>query len=179
VRAWSRAYRYALHLDVERYFPTIDHAVVRTQLARDLPSCPLRALCERILAVGGTHGAVYVPGDTLFTSQTRTVGLPLGSLLSQLWANRYLDPVDHFVKDRLGLRGYLRRMDDLLLFHGDRATLVALGRRVEEACHALRLRLHAWEVLPTQGGVSFVGYRVAGRNVRVRGTTVKRAMRRL
>ena len=122
---------------------------------------------------------MYVPGDDLFTPMQRAVGLPLGSLLSQLWANRYLDPVDHLVKDRLRLRGYLRYMDDMLLFHDDRTTLVDLARRVEDACHGLRLRLHPWEVLPTRGGVGFVGFRVIGKQVRVRRSTVTRAVRRM
>lgn len=179
VRAWSRTWRHAVHLDVVRFFPTIDHCLVRAQLARDLPDIPLRALCERILAAGGHTGDVYVPGDDLFTPQTRVVGLPLGSLMSQLWANRYLDPLDHFVKDRLRLRGYLRDMDDLLLFHDDRAALVAIAREVERFCHGLRLRLHPWCVHPTREGVEFVGYRAVRGTVRVRATTVHRAVRRL
>ena len=84
-------------------------------------------------------------------------GLPLCNLTSQLWANRYLDPIDHLVKDRLRHRAYLRYMDDMLRFHDDRAALQRLGRTLEEACWSLRLRLHPWEVRPTHGGVSFVG----------------------
>jgi len=177
--AWARTYRWWVRLDVAQYFPSIDHAVVREQLARDLPDIPLRALCERILAAGGRPGTLYVPGDDLFAPHARTVGLPLGSLLSQLFANRYLDPVDHLVKDRLHLRGYLRYMDDMLLFHDDRRALEEVARRVEDACHGLRLRLHAWCVQPTAAGVGFVGYRVMPDHVRVRRTSVNRALRRL
>jgi hypothetical protein len=177
--AWSRAYRWWVRLDVRRFFPSVDHAIVRAQMARDLPDVPLRVLCDRILAAGATRGGVYVPGDDLFAPTERLVGLPLGSLLSQLWANRYLDPVDHLVKDQLRHRAWLRYMDDMLLFHDDRAALVEVARRVEDACHALRLRLHPWCPQPTASGVGIVGFRVMRDHVRVRRSSVARAMRRL
>lgn len=179
-RAWARTYRWYAHLDVARYFPSIDHAVVRAQLARDVPEMWLRALCERVLAAGEcARQRWHFPGDDLFAPYARDVGLPLGNLTSQLWANRYLDPVDHLVKDRLRVRGYLRYMDDMLVFHDDRAALEDIARRIEDACHGLRLRLHPWQAHPTRAGVSFVGYRVMPDHVRMRRTGVARAERRL
>jgi retron-type reverse transcriptase len=178
-RAWARTYRWHLRLDVTQFFPTIDHAVVRAQLARDLPRGALRELCEIILDASGTFDGPYLPGDDLFSPRTRRVGLPLGSLTSQLWANRYLDPIDHLVKDRLRHRAYLRYMDDMLLFDDDRARLEALGHRLEAACFDLRLRLHRWCVMPTAPGVGFVGYRLLPRIVRVKRSSVGRAERRL
>jgi len=174
--AWARTYRFALHLDVVKFFPSIDRAIVREHLARDIPLPWLHALCDRILDVdAGESTHWHFPGDDLFSPGQRRTGLPLGNLTSQLWANRYLDPIDHLVKDRLRHRAYLRYMDDMLLFHDDRAALQRLGRTIEEACWSLRLRLHPWEVRPTHGGVSFVGYRVRDDHVRVRRSTVARA----
>jgi hypothetical protein len=178
--AWSRTYRWFVHLDVARFFPSMDHAVVRAQLRQDVQDPLLLDLCDRILRAGECerHRA-HFPGDDLFAPLAREVGLPLGNLTSQLWANRYLDPVDHLVKDRLRVRGYLRYMDDMLLFHDDRATLRELARAVERACWDLRVRLHAWDVQPTEGGLTFVGYRALPDHVRVRRTSVARAERRL
>lgn len=179
-RAWSKTYRWWVRLDVERFFPSIDHAIVRAQLAEDLRVPWLRAFCERILAAGeGVAVPAYFPGDDLFAPTQRSVGLPLGSLTSQLWANRFLDPVDHLVKDALRLRGYLRYMDDMLLFHDDRATLERIARRVEARCLELRLRLHPWQVQPTRAGVGFVGFRFTPHQARVRRSGVARAERRL
>jgi hypothetical protein len=179
-RAWSRTYRWFVHLDVSRFFPAMDHAVVRAQLREDVGDERVLDLCERILAAGvcEEHRA-HFPGDDLFTPLDRRVGLPLGNLTSQIWANRYLDPVDHLVKDRLRVRGYLRYMDDMLLFGDDRERLRDLARTVERSCWDLRLRLHAWEVQPTEAGVTFVGYRALPEHVRVRRTSVARAERRL
>jgi retron-type reverse transcriptase len=179
-RAWSRTFAFHAHLDVVKYFPAVDHAFVRAQLAQDVRERWLRALAERILEAGaGEAYRAHFPGDELFTPLTRAVGLPLGSLTSQLWANRFLDPIDHLVKDRLRVRAYLRYMDDLLLFGDDRAALVDICHRVEAACWSMRLRLHPWEVRPTRAGVGLVGYRVMPEQVRMRRSTVARAERRL
>lgn len=179
-RAWQGTYPWVVHLDVERFFPSMDHAIVARHIAEDVPEPALRALCERILDAGEglTHRA-YFPGDDLFSPLSREVGLPLGSLTSQLWANRYLDPIDHLVKDRLRVRAYLRYMDDMVVFHHDRAALLGIARAIEEACWALRLRLHPYDAQPTRGGLSFVGYRMLPGYTRVRRTGVARAEQRL
>jgi retron-type reverse transcriptase len=179
-RAWARTYRWYVHLDVEQFFPSIDHAIVRAHLAQDVPEPWLRALCDRILdAGGGATRRAHVPGDDLFTPYARAVGLPLGNLTSQLWANRYLDPLDHLAKDRLRVRPYLRYMDDMLVFADERDEALRIAARLEEAAWALRLRLHPYGVHPTAGGVAFVGYRAMPDHVRVRRTSVARAERRL
>jgi hypothetical protein len=107
-------------------------------------------------------------------------GLPIGNLTSQHFANRYLSPVVHLVKDRLRVHAYLRYMDDMLLFGDDRAALRELGRRLEDRCHTLRLRLHPWHVRPVREGFGWLGFRLfpAGL-VRVKRSSVARAEKRL
>ena len=78
-------------------------------------------------------------------------GLALGSYLSQWCGTFYLDGLDHFVKRELKNRGYLRYMDDFVLFSNDRSQLVN-ARAVIAAWLAeeRQLRLHpkSWDVLP-------------------------------
>jgi hypothetical protein len=178
--AWTRGHRFWVRLDVERFFPSIDHDVVRRQLEQDVGEPWLRELCGVILAEGGGESVRrHVAGDDLFAPFVRRTGLPLGNLTSQLWANRYLDPVDHLVKERLRFRAYLRYMDDILLFHDDRARLEEVASAIEAAMHGLRLRLHRWAVHPTAAGVPLFGYRASREGVRVKRSSVARAERRL
>jgi hypothetical protein len=107
------------------------------------------------------------------------VGLPIGILTSQHFANRCLSPVDHRATDRLGIHAYLRCMDDMLLFGQDRAQLEERGGALEEACWKLRLRLHPWRVEPTRAGITWLGFRILPGQVRVKRTTVVRARKRL
>jgi hypothetical protein len=82
------------------------------------------------------------PGDDLFTLSQRRRGLPIGNQTSQFFANVYLDPLDHFVKERLRLPGYARYVDDFVAFADDKAVLREARAAVIDFLAALRLRLH-------------------------------------
>lgn len=179
---WARRYRYFAHLDVRRYFPSIDHDLLLAQLERDIGDEPTHAVCSRIVAAGALGldpPRQHFPSDDLFTPFTRTVGLPIGNLTSQHFANRFLSPVDHRAKDRLRIRAYLRYMDDMLVFGNDREQVAEWARAIENACLKQRLRMHPWQVHPTRAGVTFVGYRILPDRVRVKRSTVRRARQRL
>lgn len=65
----------------------------------------------------------YFLGDDLFTPFRRRRGIPIGNQTSQFFSNVYLDPLDHFVKEKLRLKGYVRYVDDFLLFANDKSEL--------------------------------------------------------
>jgi RNA-directed DNA polymerase len=179
---WARTYRFALHLDVRKFFPSIDQDILLAQLGREVPCERTLEVCRAILSAGAdriTPVRFHFAGDDLFAPLSRAVGLPIGNLTSQHFANRYLSPVDHRAKDRLRLRPYLRYMDDMLLFGDDRERLHDAGHAIEEACARLRLRLHPWQVIPTRAGVGFLGFRVLPEAVRVKRSSVARAQKRL
>ena len=67
-----------------------------------------------------TGGRLHFPGDDLFTPGERRKGLPIGNLTSQFWANVFFDPFDHFMGDELGTAGYVRYVDDFLIFRRDK-----------------------------------------------------------
>ncbi len=79
-------------------------------------------------------------------------GLPIGNLTSQFFANVYLNPLDHFVKHELRVKGYVRYMDDFLLFGDDRAALQRQGRQVRQKLAELRLEIHPdkYRLVPTE-----------------------------
>jgi len=58
-------------------------------------------------------------------------GLPIGNLTSQLWANVYLDQLDHFVKETLREKYYVRYMDDFVILKGDKQYLLEVKREIE------------------------------------------------
>jgi len=160
---FARRYRYVLQCDVCRFFPSIDHAVLRTILIRKLADPDVMWLVDRILESGvgvlnEEYKMAWFPGDDLF-APLRPRGLPIGNLTSQFWANCYLNPFDHFVKRELRCRGYLRYVDDCLLFADDKATLWAWLEPSVDRLAWLRLTIHpAAHPRPVTEGIPFLGF---------------------
>ncbi len=162
---YSRCHRYVLQLDVRQFFPSIDHAILFQALSRKITDPDILWLIERILASGHAvfdkeYRMVYFTGDDLF-AVNRPRGLPIGNLTSQFWANVYLNGLDHFVKRELRCPGYVRYVDDLLLFGNDKADLWNWKERLEQRFASLRLTIHpgAHPRLVSEG-IPFLGFMV-------------------
>ena len=173
---------YALKVDLRKYFPSIDHLILKNQLRRVFKDRRLLAVMERIIDCGVVpepHHA-YFPGDDLFTPFERPKGLPIGNLTSQLWANSYLCGFDHWVTRRLRTRGYLRYVDDFILLGDDPGRLRSWLVEVHAQLAALRLEVHPkkCQVRRTDEGVPFLGHVIWPNRIRVRGQTVRRFRRR-
>lgn len=160
----TRARRFVLRLDVQKFFASIDHELLRAQLGRVTPP-ELRWLSDRFLDAPLPAGAVesvafHFPGDDLLTPLERPHGLPIGSLTSQIWANLYLSPLDHLLADVLGLGSFVRYCDDVLIFADDPGRLREALARVQARTTALRLRLHPQKTRLHRTGdpVTFLGF---------------------
>jgi RNA-directed DNA polymerase len=182
---FARAYRQVLKCDIVKYFPSIDHALLRQQLARKIGDAQTLWLIDQIINSGAgvlrhEYEMRWFPGDDL-TAAWRPRGLPIGNLTSQQWANVYLNPLDQFVKRELKCAAYLRYCDDFLLFHDDKAQLHQWRQEIILFLQTLRLTLHEGKsaVFPVRLGVNFVGFRVFPTYRRLRRDNVRRAYRRL
>jgi retron-type reverse transcriptase len=162
---YLRSYDYYLQLDIRQYFPSIDHAILMRILSRKIRDEQVLALCQHILRSGvgvlnEDYQMVYFPGDDLF-AVNRPRGLPIGNLTSQFWANVYLDGLDHTIKRQLRCPGYVRYVDDMLLFSDSKAELRVMWFAIVRALADLRLTIHQKEPQPTPvwHGVTFLGFR--------------------
>jgi retron-type reverse transcriptase len=171
---FARRFQYVLQCDVRQYFPSLDHALLRDELARLIADETTLALCDQIIASGvGVLSEEYDmqwfasddpstgSGQGLFAA-LRPRGLPIGNLTSQFWANVYLNRFDHWVKRELKCEGYVRYVDDCLLFGNDKAQLHAWRAAIIEQLAALRLTLHEGraQISPVTHGIPFLGFRV-------------------
>jgi RNA-directed DNA polymerase len=168
---YCRSQPYILQADIRKYFPSIDHAILKALIRRKI-KCPQTLwLIDRIIdnshhsgplplplpggegartlvpfslgrRVGDEGNPVYFPGDDLLTPLGRPRGLPIGNLTSQFFANVYLNGFDHFVKETLQAPQYLRYVDDFALFSSDRAYLAESRLAIAAYLSTLRLQLH-------------------------------------
>jgi len=169
---FARQYPYVLKCDLVHFFPSMDHAILRAQLARLIADARTMWLVDQIIASGADvhrQDALFFPGDDLFAA-ARPRGLPIGNLTSQFWGNVYLNPLDHFIKRDLKCRGYVRYVDDLLLFAVDKSSLHQWKKDVVAFAATLRLRLHERQaaVFPVTTGIPFLGWRIYPRHRRLK-----------
>ena len=179
----ARRFRYVLRADVEKYFPTIDHAILKEKIRRKIKCADTLWLIERILDNSNEQEAPlqWFPGDDLFAPGERRRGLPIGNLTGQLWANVCLSDLDHEMAARYGERRYVRYVDDIALVSDDRRELVEAKGLMSEILESSRQRLHPakTQIQETKEGVGFLGFRVFPDRIRVRQENLKRARRRL
>jgi len=183
--AWARQYRYGFHSDIVKYFPSIDHQIMRSLLARRIADPQVMWLIDQILDSGASIQAseyppIYFSGDDLFTA-LRPRGLPIGNLTSQFWANVYLHELDKFVKHQLRCPAYLRYMDDSVLFSDDKAQLRDWKAAMQDFVTShLRVLLHPRKslVFPVKVGIDFCGFRIYPTHRRLRRSSVRRFVRR-
>lgn len=157
-------HRCVLRCDIYRYFPAVDHAVLKADIARVVPCARTRDVIGRIIDGSNPQEPVLIhyPGDDLLAPIERRRGLPIGNLTSQLFANVFLDPIDHLIKDRLRVPGYVRYVDDLALFHDDLGALVEIRAALTAGLAARRLSPHprkTW-IAPTSDPARFLGFEV-------------------
>lgn len=159
---YRNRFKNVLRCDIWRYFPAIDHAVLKADVRRKI-ACPRTLhLVDTIIDGSNPQEPVnlYYPGDDLFSPLQRRRGLPIGNLTSQWFGNVYLNPMDHFVKEVLQCKAYVRYVDDFALFHDDPVVLAHWRARLTDFLAQRRLMLHPRKtcVEPTALPALFLGY---------------------
>jgi len=170
-QAWSRRYAYALQVDVQRYFPSVDHRLLKAKLHRLIKDPLVLWLFEVIVDSGSSPFQVAAfGGDDLVDLMQRRTGLPIGNLTSQFLGNLYLNDLDHYLKEVCGVKAYLRYVDDLVLLSDDKAELWRWAERIKDFLAKERLRLHPnkIQVTATVLGLNVLGYRVFPEQRRLR-----------
>ncbi len=164
-----RRHAWFLKLDVKAFFPSLSHAVVMETLARIVKDREVLRLAQRILAAHGTD-------------EGGGRGVPIGNLTSQWFANLVLSRLDHRVKQELRIPGYVRYMDDFVLFADDRETLQAARRWIERWLGdelALQLKPTATILAPATEGLPFLGIHLWQSTRRLRPANRRRTAARL
>jgi RNA-directed DNA polymerase len=156
---------YCLKMDVRKFFPSIDHAILKSLLRKKFKDEDLLWLLDEIIdSVNGEKG------------------VPIGNYLSQYFANYYLTFFDHWLKEEKGVKRYFRYMDDMVILHPDKKFLHGLRVDIDDYLNTnLGLTLKDnWQVFPTfVRGIDFLGYRSFGDYTLLRKSTAKRLKRKM
>jgi RNA-directed DNA polymerase len=153
--------RYCLKLDVKKFYPSIDHGVLKQLLRRKFKDNDLLWLLDEII--------------------DSTEGLPIGNYLSQYLANFYLSYFDHWIKENRQVRYYFRYADDLVILADNKPYLHQLLSEIRTYLET-RLKLQVkdnYQIFPVDArGIDFVGYVFRHTHVRLR-KSIKKSFARM
>jgi retron-type reverse transcriptase len=146
-RKWNNFY--ILKCGISRYFPSVDHDILKNSIGRVIYDKKLLRLIFKIIQ---SHES----------AEQGRKGIPIGVLTSRLFANIYLDPLDHFIKEILREKHYVRYMDDFIILHKDKAYLHEVLCKIENFLRdTLKLSLNPKTgIFPGKHGINFCGYRI-------------------
>lgn len=134
--------RYCLKMDVKKFYPSIDHVILKQIIRRKIKDKELLWILDKIIDSAD--------------------GVPIGNYLSQYFGNLYLSGLDHWAKEQKQCRYYFRYCDDIVILHANKKHLFELRKEISEYLKTkLCVRLKEnWQVFPVDvRGIDFLGYR--------------------
>lgn len=139
---YTKKYKYVLQLDISKFYPSINHTILKQQLCKIFKDKRLLDLLFEIIdSIEGNYN------------------VPIGNFLSQWFGNIYLNVFDRFIIKQ-GFSKLVRYCDDILVFSDDKQALAELKDKAKEYLHSeLELRLSRADIIKTTRGVKFLGYR--------------------
>ena len=141
----ARKYKYFIKLDVRKYFDNIDHEILKGLLQHIIKDKKCLNLLSHIIDSYGLG--------------KQGKGLPIGNLTSQFFANFYLSVLDHYILEELKPCGYVRYMDDFILFSNSKNELNLFLEKINQFCVGkLKLELKPHILGRCKDGFSFLGY---------------------
>lgn len=134
---------YCLKMDITKYFYSVDHGILKTAIRKKIR-------CKQTLRLL----------DTIIDSVDNP-GIPVGNLTSQLFANIYLSSLDHFIKETLRQKYYIRYMDDMVILSENKSELWEIFSLIKDFTeYDLKLKFNKkTQVFNVNRGIDFLGYR--------------------
>lgn len=158
---------YVLKADIKHYFESVDHEILMAIIQKSIRDDSVLWLIRKIL---NNHEG-RIPNK----------GMPLGNLTSQLFANLYLNGLDYFVKHRLQAKFYIRYVDDFVIMHNCKETLLRWKEQIANFLKTLKLEPHPDKttIYPLHNGTSFLGYRIFYHHILLKKSNIRVAENRM
>lgn len=168
-----------LKLDIGKYFYRVDHGVLEEILQKRIKDDRLMTLLRKIINSESMRFGLpegMSPGDCPEDLWQWDVGMPIGNLTSQLFANIYLNELDQFCKHKLHIRYYVRYMDDVIILFNHTKQLTAWKEDIALFLKdKLKLQLNKKTAMrPISHGIDFVGYKIWATHRKLKKQTARR-----
>lgn len=153
--------KYYLKTDFSKFFPSVDHNILLEMVDRKISCKPTLSLIKEIV-------------------KPNEVGIPIGSLTSQLFANVYGSKLDQYIHHQLGHRKWARYMDDVVILGDCPQELRESFTAIKEFSNKnMKLNISKWHCQSTKRGINFLGYRIWDTHKLIRKDSATRAKRKI
>lgn len=150
---------------MHQLFESVHHDVLKAQLKRLFKDNALLSIFDQII-------------DSYEAHPQR--GLPIGNLTSQYFANHFLASLDHFIHGTLQIKAYIRYMDDMVLWHNDKAVLKNAHAAIRDFVETQLLGALKPELLNhTSRGLPFLGYQIFPNRIRLTQQSKQRFIKKM
>lgn len=175
---------YYYKFDVAKFFYRIDHEILMDICRKKIDDPRTVDLLGYYINNDAIPFGMPLDADQLTVTEEQMLydlGIPIGGGLSHMLGNMYLDPLDQFCKRVLGIKRYIRYMDDIIILDNDKERLKEYGRRMTQFLEArLHLNFNNKTALrPVRVGCEFVGFVIYNDHVILRKSTTLRMKRTL
>jgi len=174
---------WALKLDIKQFFASVDHGILQNLTLRKIKNKDILWLISQVI---DSYSSSKVEKQYIeVLDKTRTindVGIPLGNLTSQIFANIYLNELDKFIKHNLKVKYYLRYADDFMILDNDTSRLLHYNDILKSfLAEDLKLELHPAKISirKSSWGIDFCGYIVLTHYILPRRKTKRRIIRKI
>lgn len=134
--------KYCLKLDIRHFYPSIDKNILKQKFRKKIKDKDTLWLIDTII-------------------DSSESGVPIGNYTSQWFANFYLEDLDHYIKEQLKVKYYIRYMDDMVLFSNNKKELHKINKKIAEFLQKEHLTIKDnWQLFKTESRpLDFLGYR--------------------
>lgn len=153
--------KYCLKIDIKKYYPSINHDVLKSIIRKKIKDARLLSLLDEVIDSAD--------------------GIPIGNYLSQYFANLYLSYFDHHMKEKYGCKYYYRYADDIVVLSDSKEYLRSILGAMQEELGELHLTIKEnWQIFPVESrGIDFLGYVFRHTYTKLRKSTKKRLIRKV
>lgn len=157
---------YCLKIDISKYFYNIDHEILISMLEKKIYDKDVINLIKTILSETSKE---YVKNKVIYYNNLFNTdipiyrdgkGLSIGAMSSQFLAIFYLNDLDHYIKEELGCKYYIRYMDDMLVLDTSKERLKYIWKIIDEKINNLKLKSNKKSnIYRTSNGFIFLGFK--------------------
>lgn len=153
--------KYCLKMDVSKFYPSVDNEILKARFRRKIKDKD----CLWLI-------------DTIIDSAQ---GLPIGNYTSQWFANFFLEGLDHYIKEQLGVKYYIRYVDDLVILGGNKKKLHKARLLISQYLRGIGLKVKGnWQVFRVNDrAIDFLGFRFFRNKTILRKRNALRIRRRI